>query len=97
MTPVCGSAGRMGSFFLLCDGMGSGPGAKQESAQAAKLLENFLRAGMAAQEAVETVSSALALRGEAGEAPPSTCCRWTCSPASAPSTSRGGPHLRPPG
>ncbi|MDR3906021.1 MAG: SpoIIE family protein phosphatase, partial [Evtepia sp.] len=53
-------------FLLLCDGMGSGPGAKQESAQAAKLLENFLRAGMAAQEAVETVSSALALRGEAG-------------------------------
>lgn len=33
-------------FLLLCDGMGSGPGAKQESAQAAKLIERFLRAGM---------------------------------------------------
>lgn len=53
-------------FLLLCDGMGSGPAARQESAQAAKLLENFLRAGMGGQEGVETVSSALALRGEAG-------------------------------
>ena len=53
-------------FLLLCDGMGSGPGAKQESAQAAKLIERFLRAGMDPAEAVETVSSALSLRGEAG-------------------------------
>ncbi len=53
-------------FLLLCDGMGSGEGARQESAQAAKLLEGFLRAGMEAGEAVETVSAALALRGEAG-------------------------------
>ncbi|MFR4757524.1 MAG: SpoIIE family protein phosphatase [Evtepia gabavorous] len=42
------------------------PGAKQESAQAAKLIERFLRAGMDPAEAVETVSSALSLRGEAG-------------------------------
>lgn len=41
-------------FLLLCDGMGSGPGAKQESAQAAKLIERFLRAGMDPAEAVET-------------------------------------------
>ncbi len=53
-------------FLLLCDGMGSGPGARQESTQAAKLMESFLRAGMDPEEAVETVSSALALRGEAG-------------------------------
>lgn len=53
-------------FLLLCDGMGSGQGARQESTQAAKLVESFLRAGMDPEEAVETVSSALALRGEAG-------------------------------
>ena len=53
-------------FLLLCDGMGSGAGAKRESAQAGKLVENFLRAGMGPGEAVETVSSALALRGEDG-------------------------------
>ena len=53
-------------FLLLCDGMGSGAGAKRESAQAGKLVENFLRAGMEPGEAVETVSSALALRGEDG-------------------------------
>ena len=53
-------------FLLLCDGMGSGPGAKQESAQAAKLIENFLRAGMDPEQALETVSSALSLRGGAG-------------------------------
>lgn len=53
-------------FLLLCDGMGSGEGARQESSQAAQLLESFLKAGMDPTEAVETVSSALALRGEAG-------------------------------
>ncbi len=53
-------------FLLLCDGMGSGPAAKRESAQAAKLIESFLRAGMEPNQALETVSSALALRGEAG-------------------------------
>lgn len=53
-------------FLLLCDGMGSGPEAKRESAQAARLIESFLRAGMDQDQALETVSSALALRGEAG-------------------------------
>ena len=53
-------------FLLLCDGMGSGPEAKRESAQAAKLIESFLRAGMDPDQALETVSSALALRGETG-------------------------------
>lgn len=78
-------------FLLLCDGMGSGPGAKQESAQAAKLIERFLRAGMDPAEAVETVSSALSLRGEAGAAPPLTCSPWTCSQGGAVSISRGRP------
>ncbi len=51
-------------FFLLCDGMGSGSGARQESVQTARLIENFLRAGMDAEQALETVGSALSLRGE---------------------------------
>lgn len=53
-------------FLLLCDGMGSGPEARQESSQAAKLIESFLRAGMEPNQVLETVGSALALRGEAG-------------------------------
>lgn len=53
-------------FLLLCDGMGSGQAARQESEGAARLVESFLRAGMDPQEALETVGSALALRGEAG-------------------------------
>jgi stage II sporulation protein E len=51
-------------FLLLCDGMGSGPGAKEESARAAGLIEDFLRAGLAEEETLEAVASALALRGE---------------------------------
>ncbi len=53
-------------FLLLCDGMGSGCGAKEESVQGVKLLESFLRAGMDPEEAVETLSSTLALRGDTG-------------------------------
>lgn len=53
-------------FLLLCDGMGSGPAAQTESSQAARLIESFLRAGMDPDQALETVSTALALRGEAG-------------------------------
>ncbi|MBR5534177.1 MAG: SpoIIE family protein phosphatase [Ruminiclostridium sp.] len=53
-------------FLLLCDGMGSGYGAKEESAQGVRLLESFLRAGMDPDQAVETVSSTLALRGDTG-------------------------------
>ena len=53
-------------FLLLCDGMGSGYGAKEESSPGVRLLENFLRAGMDPEEAVETVSSTLALRGDTG-------------------------------
>lgn len=84
-------------FLLLCDGMGSGPGAKQESAQAAKLLENFLRAGMAAQEAVETVSSALALRGEAGGSTTIDLLSVDLFTGKCAVHKQGGPHLRPPG
>lgn len=53
-------------FVLLCDGMGSGPEARQESARTARLIESFLRAGAEAGQALETVAAALALREEAG-------------------------------
>lgn len=51
-------------YVLLCDGMGSGPDANRESALAIRLLEQFLQAGVQARQALSTLSSALALRGE---------------------------------
>ncbi len=50
--------------FLLCDGMGSGPEAREDSETALRLLEKFLRAGLDPEEALNTVGEALALRGE---------------------------------
>lgn len=50
--------------ILLCDGMGSGPEARHESGLAVRLLENFLRAGVEPAVALETVNSALILRGD---------------------------------
>lgn len=50
--------------FLLCDGMGSGPEAREDSENALRLLEKFLRAGLQPEEALTTVGEALALRGE---------------------------------
>ena len=50
-------------YILLCDGMGSGPPAHRESALAVRLLEQFLRAGVRPENALRTVSAALALRG----------------------------------
>lgn len=51
-------------YVLLCDGMGSGPAAHRESSEAARLLEQFLRAGVPPEEALRTLSGALALQGE---------------------------------
>ncbi len=51
-------------YVLLCDGMGSGPAAGEDSSLAVRLLEQFLRAGIPAETALRTLSSALALRGE---------------------------------
>lgn len=51
-------------FVLLCDGMGSGRAAHQESTLAVRLLEEFLRAGMEVPAALRTVNSALALKNE---------------------------------
>ncbi len=53
-------------YLLLCDGMGSGEGAHRESGLAVRLLEQFLKAGVGAEQALITLSSALGLRGEEG-------------------------------
>ena len=50
---------------MLCDGMGSGTDARADSSCALTLLERFLRAGLTAEESLNTVGEALALRGEA--------------------------------
>lgn len=49
---------------VLCDGMGSGPEAREDSGCALTLLEKFLRAGLSPETALATVGEALALRGE---------------------------------
>ena len=51
-------------YVLLCDGMGSGRLAERESTLAVRLLEQFLRAGVRPENALRTLSAALALRGE---------------------------------
>lgn len=51
-------------WVVLCDGMGSGPGAGHQSRLALSLLEDFLKAGIAPEIALATLSNALALRGE---------------------------------
>lgn len=51
-------------YVLLCDGMGSGPEASRESGAAVLLLEQFLRAGVPPEDALKTLNSALALKGE---------------------------------
>lgn len=50
--------------MLLSDGMGSGAEAERQSAQAVRLLERFLRAGIEPKTALRTLNSALVLRGE---------------------------------
>ena len=50
--------------ILLCDGMGSGADARKESAQAVKILQNFLKAGVEPEDALRTVNAALTLKGE---------------------------------
>lgn len=51
-------------YILLCDGMGSGVAANRESGLAVRLLEQFLKAGVEAENALVILNSALALRGE---------------------------------
>jgi stage II sporulation protein E len=49
---------------ILCDGMGCGQGAAQESSMTLRLLEAFLQGGLEPVAALRTVCSALGLRGE---------------------------------
>ena len=50
--------------LLISDGMGSGPEAQRESRNAARLLEQFLRADVEPEAALKTINAALNLRGE---------------------------------
>ena len=51
-------------YLLLSDGMGSGEAAHKEASTAVRLLEQFLRAGVAAEPALKTINAALGLRNE---------------------------------
>lgn len=50
--------------LLISDGMGSGEEAQRESLNAARLLEQFLRAGVEPEAALKTINAALTLRNE---------------------------------
>lgn len=52
-------------FLILSDGMGTGYAAGKDSAQAVRLLERFLRAGIDPAIALSMLNSALVFRGEA--------------------------------
>lgn len=53
-------------FVVLCDGMGSGMGAVQESRTAVSLLKRMLTAGFPAEHALGSLNSLCALRDRAG-------------------------------
>ncbi|MDR1736987.1 MAG: SpoIIE family protein phosphatase, partial [Oscillospiraceae bacterium] len=51
-------------YLILADGMGSGQDAARDSAEACRLLERFLRAGIAPEISLEMLNSSLVLRSE---------------------------------
>ena len=53
-------------YVLLCDGMGTGPGAVEEAKTAGNLLRRLLTAGYPANHALESLNSLCALRSHAG-------------------------------
>lgn len=53
-----------GVYLLLCDGMGSGQEAHREAAMTARLLRQFLEAGIQPGPALKTLNAAMKLRGE---------------------------------
>lgn len=53
-------------YVLLCDGMGTGECAHQESREAAAILRQLLEAGYPADHALRSLNSLCALRGQAG-------------------------------
>ncbi len=54
-------------FLLLCDGMGTGEAAMEDGARAERLLSKLLAAGMAADDALETLNVTAILKEGAGE------------------------------
>jgi hypothetical protein len=54
-------------FLLLCDGMGTGQAAMEDGARAEELLGGLLSAGMAADDALETLNLTAILKEGAGE------------------------------
>jgi len=53
-------------YVLLCDGMGTGPGAVAEGRSAGTLLKKLLSAGFPASHALRSLNSLCALRNQAG-------------------------------
>ena len=53
-------------YLLLCDGMGTGPEAARESAEAIALLRALIEAGFDAQDALQSLNSLYLLRGDGG-------------------------------
>ena len=53
-------------YVLLCDGMGTGPGAVREGRSAGMVLQKLLRAGYPASHALQSLNSICALRERAG-------------------------------
>ena len=59
-----GSRGRY--FVLLCDGMGTGPGAGEEGKAAVRLLRQLLTAELEAEQALRAMDTVLTLTDRAG-------------------------------
>lgn len=79
-------------YVLLCDGMGTGPGAEEEARSTAALLKKMLIAGLTAEHAFRSVNSILALGDRAGavtldlaelrlDAGRATLYKWGASPS----------------
>lgn len=64
-TTACFAVGER-TYLLLSDGMGSGEGAHGESAMTARLLRQFLTAGIDPLPALKTLNTALTLRCQSG-------------------------------
>lgn len=60
---VCFTCGEW-YYVLLCDGMGTGEDASRESQAAIGILSDLIRAGLEAQDALETLNGVYILRGD---------------------------------
>lgn len=105
-------SGVQGKYYvLLCDGMGTGPGAVQEGKTAAGLLQKMLMGGFPAEYALRSLNSLCALRDRAGavtvdlaevslETGKTTIYKWGGGPSylvSRGSTEKLGASSLPPG